>query len=289
MGITGILTKANEAKTETEKAEEEELRRLTALEASTNLESHPYTDKNGDSATIPAGFAVSQVEGENIIDNGLVVIDSNGNEFVWVPVENTNEFITYSGYKEGNLQDISDYHEPAQVEYQYLREQDEYDKMRECVSYYKGFFVGRYEAGTTADSGNGIRGELIIKQNVNVYNNIIWGNSMMDPTGGAVQLAKDLYARERAVTSTLIYGVQWDAIMAWIEPRYKNQNPQDKLYEEGSFIANSIGKGYYNHSRPALTGSSKDYSVKNIYDLAGNVYEWSMESYSTNRRVFRGR
>ena len=55
------------------------------------MESHPYTDKNGDSATIPAGFAVSQVEGENIIDDGLVVIDSNGNEFVWVPVKDINE------------------------------------------------------------------------------------------------------------------------------------------------------------------------------------------------------
>ena len=90
-GDNGILTKANEAKTETEEAGEDELRRLTALEASTNLQTYPYTDKRGDIATIPAGFAVSQVEGENTIADGLVVIDKNGNEFVWIPVNDINE------------------------------------------------------------------------------------------------------------------------------------------------------------------------------------------------------
>ena len=90
-GENGILTRANEAKTNTEQAEEDELRRLTALEAATNLENQLYKDKNEDTATIPAGFAVSQVEGENTIDDGLVIIDKNGNEFVWIPVSDINE------------------------------------------------------------------------------------------------------------------------------------------------------------------------------------------------------
>ena len=89
-GQNGILTRANEAKTETEEAKEDELRRLTALEAATNLENKEYKDKNEDTVTIPAGFAVSQVEGENTIEDGLVIIDSRGNEFVWVPVSQEN-------------------------------------------------------------------------------------------------------------------------------------------------------------------------------------------------------
>ena len=92
-GNNGILTRANEAQIETEKAKEDELRRLTALEAATNIENQPYTDKNGDTTTIPAGFAVSQVEGEKTIDDGLVVIDCKGNEFVWIPTE-VNEMAT---------------------------------------------------------------------------------------------------------------------------------------------------------------------------------------------------
>ena len=30
------------------------------------------------------------------------------------------------------------------------------------------------------------------------------------------------------------------------------------------------------------------YTVRNIYDLAGNVYEWTMEKYGSDYRVMRG-
>ena len=36
------------------------------------------------------------------------------------------------------------------------------------------------------------------------------------------------------------------------------------------------------------TGASEAYAVNNVYDLAGNVYEWTMESRSTYTRVLRG-
>ena len=86
-GDNGILTKARETKEKTEEAQENELRQLTMLEAATNLKNTTYIDKNNETAIIPAGFAVSQVEGENIIENGLVIIDKKGNEFVWIPVD----------------------------------------------------------------------------------------------------------------------------------------------------------------------------------------------------------
>ena len=101
-GENGILTRAQESKNTTENAKDDELRRLTVLEAATNLENQLYTDKNGDTATIPAGFAVSQVEGENIIEEGLVIIDSKGNEYVWIPIfekDDKNDWgIDYDSY-----------------------------------------------------------------------------------------------------------------------------------------------------------------------------------------------
>ena len=116
---------------------------------------------------------------------------------------------------------------------------------------------------------------------------------MKNETGGAVEKAKN-FATEKgytSVTSTLIYGVQWDAIMQWIDPGYKN--------EDGtltSFVADSTGKGNYDedaNTNPwkgnlTTTGASEDYGVKNIYDLAGNVWEWTMEAYNTDNRVNRG-
>ena len=91
---TGIITKAQQAKTETEESKEDELRRLTALEASTNLENYPYTDKNEDIATIPAGFQVSETLGMNTIQEGLVIQDEEGNKFlseIGYTIDNTSK------------------------------------------------------------------------------------------------------------------------------------------------------------------------------------------------------
>ena len=49
-----------------------------------------YTDKNEDTATIPAGFQVSEKQGEDEVKEGLVVKGSDGSEFVWVPVDDIN-------------------------------------------------------------------------------------------------------------------------------------------------------------------------------------------------------
>ena len=104
-GDNGILKNATRAKMETDQASRKELKRLTALEATTNTQNTNHTDNSiGKSitVTIPPGFAVSQVEGENTIKDGLVIIDSDGNEYVWIPIiekSDENEWgIDYSSY-----------------------------------------------------------------------------------------------------------------------------------------------------------------------------------------------
>lgn len=50
-------------------------------------ETTEYRDSNGDTAYIPEGFKVGNSSAVNTIDNGLVVEDKEGNQFVWVPVK----------------------------------------------------------------------------------------------------------------------------------------------------------------------------------------------------------
>ena len=312
MGNNGIITKANEAKTETEKAEEDELRKMTALEASTNKENKEYEDNNGDKAIIPAGFAVSQVEGENVIDDGLVIMDKNGNEFVWIPVEITEEEkeagITFeTKYPRTEFLDnvpstglSSDYTEPYENGYE--GEDAEYQLMIKSVTEYGGFYVGRYEAGCKkqrTDENKTTEQKVLVKKGAYVYNYVPWGNAVNDTgitTGhgedydgvtGAVELSRDFMLvndyNTNKVTSTLIYGIQWDMLLRYIADEEHDVNNSSNW---GNY-SDSTGLATENSGVLQTTGKNEAWKAKNIYDIAGNAREWTMETYNAGGRVGR--
>ena len=216
-----------------------------------------------------------------------------GNQFVWVPVEKPDLFQRYDGYRNNGsgttLQGAKDgCQEPASNAASW--ETTEYNSMRTSVINNKGFYVARYEASEGTGESTG---KVQSKAGAMPWGDIPWGTSMTEiGTTGAVYRAQNMYNdSEHAVTSTLIYGVQWDAIMNWIDSNYSKEKGTCN-----SFVSNSTGQGNYNEDENTnswknnLTscGSSDDYRVKNIYDLAGNVFEWTMEALSTDARVFRG-
>ena len=57
--------------------------------------------------------------------------------------------------------------------------------------------------------------------------------------------------------------------------------------EKKTYTYDSTGKGNYSDSKDA-TGSNEAYAVNNIYDMAGNVYDWTIEASHANGRVLRG-
>ena len=304
-GDNGLFARAKQAREETLTAQEDELRRLTMLEAAANLENHPYTDKNGDTATIPAGFAVSQVEGENTIEDGLVIIDSNGNEFVWIPVkleegetfESKYPRTAFSSNNTPSLGLNTVYTEPYLNGYN--GEDIEYQTMLENVTKYKGFYVGRYEAGCAIpreDSNKTTEQIVLVKKGVNVYNYVPWGETM-DSTNsyngitGAVELSKKFSTVNNydasKLTTTLIYGIQWDMMLRYVADEEHNVNDAKTW---GNYN-NSTGLAITNSGVSNMnfkTGRNEAWKAKNIYDIAGNVNEWTMESFNTYGRVLRG-
>ena len=216
-----------------------------------------------------------------------------GNQFVWVPVEKPDLFQRYDSYwnngSETTLQGTKDVaQEPASNAASW--ETTEYNSMRTSVINNKGFYVARYEASEGTGESTG---KVQSKAGAMPWVDIPWGTSMTEVgNSGAVYRAQNMYNdSEHAVTSTLIYGVQWDAIMNFIDSNYSKENGTCN-----SFVSNSTGQGNYNEDENTnswknnLTscGSSDDYRVKNIYDLAGNVLEWTMEAFTTVYRVCRG-
>ena len=242
--------------------------------------------------------------------NGIVGTSLQGNQFVWVPVT-YSEFNRYDGFWNGQYDNrfVDEYGEADEDGTndklaETVTTQKEAQKMYASVETNGGFYVGRYEAGK--ENGN-----VVEKQGKEVYNNVTWSrNGQMNEEDteivegvdgtkdGAVELARNFDTANNyiSVASTLIYGVQWDAIMAYIEPRYKDASDSEDLIAEKNFVADSTGKGNYREDantnewkgKVTTTGASDNYAVNNIYDLAGNVFEWTMESYGNFGRVIRG-
>ena len=287
-------------------------------------ENASYTDSERTTVTIPKGFKVSDVaktedtDGEQTVSTGLVIQDANGNEFVWVPVNYTatgtvDEDGLDSGFKDTFKRTNTEetyYQEPYASGYD--GEDTDYIKMMQSVQKNRGFYIGRYEAGTTTPrtETTTTTSEVIIKRDAYPYIYVGWGDAMNTVGNvGAVYLSKHMYDNKNiGATSTLCYGVQWDATMTFVEDSTHSitdstswgnyENNEFNIARTTASYSEDYGESWIpitsNKSKTSsdsyllTTGASDILKAKNIFDLAGNAYEWTMESCIGTNRAFRG-
>ena len=201
-----------------------------------------------------------------------------------VQIEDTYNFTTYCGYYDGAYYEgyFANCSEPFTSAADW--ESTEYYLMKTSVENNNGFYVARFEAS----EGTGSKAES--KPGVEPWRYIAWGNSMTEiGTNGAVAKSQNMYTDKNtyAVTSTLIYGAKWDAIMNWLDPEYSTATAQNPC-DPNSIVVNSDGHGNLDTGSVADCGEYDTDRLKNIYDLCGNLSEWTMEAYSSGFRVNRG-
>ena len=234
-------------------------------------------------------------------NEGLVIQDTIGNEFVWVPVDGTN--VPYAKWCTigSSYSECSDDTSAIPV------------TENTQINTYHGFYVARYEAGLTTETleqnseiNNNTNTTAVSKPGTKIWNNIDYNNA--NTVAQAMINNNAIYGTTK---SGLITGTQWDTIMSW----YQNSNikvdtTQDwgtyrsltysgngkyftdtgsnpTTWSEGEFTrtGNSAHPSYpyYYHASGLNTNGIK----KNIADLGGNVWEWTAEIYSSYR-VNRG-
>ena len=298
----------------------------------------PGEETNGGSTSVssnetrpylPTGF--TQVKGTTL-KNGLTIQDSTGNQYVWVEVPKTGKVYPTAGLNitefttdeytaiEADLHTYTDVYRDGTI---YKDEyysgvgltSDEYTNLKKTMlkSVYQngGFYVGKYETGIesgpkTSGSSSTEPTEIpVIKQNAYPYNYVTCSQ--------AQTLASKM--KSGNYTSSLMFGVQWDLIMKYLETKGMSQkelkenstnfgNYYNKLYN----ITNIESKYYFSHGSGSKwisgaygtkisnsfillsTGASDDFCKQGIYDLAGNVAEWTLEytSESSDPCVKRG-
>jgi len=89
----------------------------------------------------------------------------------------------------------------------------------------------------------------------------------------AVIESKKLAKNIKGVESHLLYGAEFDSVLEWIL-HTRNKSVIEVIHDSSSW------GNYSSDNTPnkiAMTGSSKKYCVNNIFDLAGNVWQWTNE------------
>lgn len=242
------------------------------------------------------GIVISDVQGDDLNNS------AHGNQFVWVPVDKNTfdeKFKRTEGYSDGQLQsyilncgEADGTGNNSKVEESNTTKKEAIE-MYKSVKTYGGFYIGRFEAGKDTD------GSVICQKGASAYADIKWGNSITDDTGGAVEKARNFAGSKgyKSVVSILCYGVQWDATLSFIDPEYTVYAKES--LDMGWYVDNydSTTNGNTETNPNHITGKDLIYSSnpniitnkqKNIYDMGGNVYEWTMETYSTDTRINRG-
>ena len=376
-GDSGIIEKAKDAQNRMNNAQESDLNALNDLDKWINNQVNGSTgggttgDDNPPTSDLPsvANETIPYYPDETFtkdpdtnLDNGLVIKDSIGNEYVWIEVPKS-------------LYANSNYNTEASTGDKKPSSSTEYDKIEYCLhkytDYYRngtkytdtyysdkitgltsaqytelkqkmlksvyengGFWIGRYEAGieTNRTTSGTPTVDPLSKQGT--VENPVYPYTYV--TCSQAQTLASKLSTGKSYTSSLMFGVQWDLVLKHIEVKevakgtalatiqsalrsdstswgnytnasfeinrgkYAKKGALTTWYNYNTALANCVT--YANGTSTKVSASSSSNSIllttgasdackkMNIYDLAGNVWEWTLE-YSANTGspcAFRG-
>ena len=217
---------------------------------------------------IPEGFKIAK-DSASTVQGGVVIEDKDLNQFVWVPVATLADYkrTWYTG-------------DDSFSSYSEALPEDE----KTSVERYKGFYIGRYEAGDkestvakTLRSSNDVTKTVTIKANQAPYNNV--------RRTQAVSLAEGFATKQGYKAKTkLVSSYAWDTTIAFLQKvnsdygsSSEEGNYNDKTFSYTDITGASQTKA---SNSQVLVPTGQTTPVCNIYDMGGNVWEWTTESCS---------
>ena len=274
-----------------------------------------------DENSVSGGFVIYEGT-EAVTDSNKWEAQCNRNQYVWIPIADVSDMYwrdqttgkkygttyTFSSSSSSYSKSSSNKREPQTTRFdeqstyltQYLNGMSredflmemeiDFDKMLNSVATYGGYYIGRYETGDLSQAT-----PVVKRININ-FGNQTWYTMW--------KKVKKLSGTSAGVQ--MIWGTQWDETLKWLI------DTGEKTYSEVGSDSTSWGN-YYNNSFTYYKNTSKSTATKelfddetgaipsgayegananNVYDLAGNVWEWTLESADSgtdyNNRYLRG-
>ena len=360
LGNNGIIAKAKDAETKSAEASQNDLKGMNGLvsEMEGALAGNGGAGGSGTDTKVPEAATAETApyfpdntftKKEGTIDTGLVIQDASGNEYVWVVVPRTTAVYATTGLGKTTFtdadytsieKDLKDYTSTYVTRDGYsdtyvaddknvgwFADATAYNNLKNSMlkSVYEngGFYVGRYEAGIgtnrTSKSATNSDGKYTMPSTTPVTKADAYPYTYVTRTQ-AQNLASNVNSGTK--TSSLMFGVQWDLVLAFMSKdtakvtdtrkltsnsttigNYRNSVFQ--LSQTGKYATMSDGRlsstwnpsttsttNFVDSSRNKIaqssngngilvtTGTSEKNKVMNIYDIAGNVVEWTLEKTS---------
>ena len=364
LGNNGIIAKAKEAQRKSAEASQNDLIGMNELAQQLEEQINGSTGNGGKTEPETVPYLPSDdfhYDTSTSVDTGLVIKDASGNEYVWVVVPRTTAVYKTTGLGKTTFTDADytsiendlkeytkTYRGSTSYSDTYVADtanvgwltSSEYTELKNSMlkSVYEngGFYVGRYEAGIettgtnrTSNTDKNSDGKYTMPSTTPVTKADAYPYTYVTRTQ-AQNLASNVNSGTK--TSSLMFGVQWDLVLAFMSRDTAKITSTDVLtknstvignYRDSVFQLSQTGKyatmsaynlsstwnpsttptaNFVDTSRNKIaqssdsngilvtTGTSEKNKVMNIYDIAGNVWEWTLENTSDTNRpcAFRG-
>lgn len=192
---------------------------------------------SADNPYIPDGF--TYLGGD--IKTGYVIVDSFGNEYVWVPCANgllERETLLNTSYEESS---------------------DSPTELVSSVAKYYGFYIARYES-SIHDTGEGL--VAATRKNATPWTDVTYLDAIK-----ASKASGQYFGYPDDVKTNMVSSYAWDTTLFWIDKSL------------GSSFSSSLNYGNQGGTvKP--TGTTENDKLNGICDMAGNVREWTTEIYN---------
>ena len=364
LGNNGIIAKAKEAQRKSAEASQNDLIGMNELAQQLEEQINGSTGNGGKTEPETVPYLPSDdfhYDTSTSVDTGLVIKDASGNEYVWVVVPRTTAVYKTTGLGKTTFtdadytsieNDLKEYTKTYRGSTSYSDtwyaddknegwlSETEYTELKNSMlkSVYEngGFYVGRYEAGIettgtnrTSNTDKNSDGKYTMPSTTPVTKADAYPYTYVTRTQ-AQNLVSNVNSGTK--TSSLMFGVQWDLVLAFMSRDTAKITSTDVLtknstvignYRDSVFQLSQTGKyatmsdgrlsstwnpsttsttNFVDSSRNKIaqssdsngilvtTGTSEKNKVMNIYDIAGNVWEWTLENTSDTNRpcAFRG-